>query len=107
VSAGELLDTAATDGRTEMDAMDRENALRVVAKHLRLNVDGIAEGDVDPARSMADYGASSLDIIEVVAASTRELRVRVPMTELSGLKNIGELVDVLVRSTGERPSDRP
>jgi acyl carrier protein len=55
---------------------------------------------------MADYGASSLDIIEVVSASTRELRVRVPVTQLSGLHNIGELVDVLVRSVAEAGSDR-
>jgi polyketide biosynthesis acyl carrier protein len=86
--------------------MDREHALRVVVKHLRLNVDGVAEGDVDPARSMADYGASSLDIIEVVSASVRELRVRVPMTRLAGLRNIGELADVLARSHGEMEAER-
>ena len=86
--------------------MEREHALKVVLKHLRLNVDGIADGHVDPERSMADYGASSLDIIEVVSASARELRVRVPMTELAGLQNIGELADVLVRSLSEAQPDR-
>jgi acyl carrier protein len=81
--------------------MERENVLNVVVKHLRLNVDGTEDHDVDPARSMADYGASSLDIIEVVSASARELRVQLPMTQLAGLKNIGELADVLHRSLSE------
>jgi acyl carrier protein len=87
--------------------MDREQALRVVEKHLRLNVDGIADAVVDPERSMADYGASSLDIIEVVSSSARELRVRVPMTQLAGLKNISELADVLARAGGAPEPQRP
>lgn len=85
---------------------NRQDALRVVVKHLCLNVDGVNEGEVDPTRSMATYGASSLDIIEVVSSSMRELRVRVPTTELSGLKNIDELVDVLVRTQADAGADR-
>jgi acyl carrier protein len=84
--------------------MDRQHVLQVIVKHLRLNVDGIADGDVDPARSMADYGASSLDIIEVVSASVRELRVRVPMTQLAGLHNIAELAEVLARAGEAEPA---
>jgi acyl carrier protein len=46
---------------------------------------------------MKALGASSLDIVEVVSCSMRELRVRVPRSELQGLKNIGELVGLLHR----------
>jgi polyketide biosynthesis acyl carrier protein len=77
--------------------MDRQQIVDMVLKHLRLNVDGLDDVEIDTTRSMADFGASSLDIVEVVSSSMRELRIRVPMTELSGLKNIEELVDVFVR----------
>ena len=77
--------------------MDRQQIVDVVLKHLRLNVDGLDDVEIDTERSMADFGASSLDIVEVVSSSMRELRIRVPMTELSGLKNIGELVALFVK----------
>ena len=44
---------------------------------------------------MKDYGANSLDIVEVVSHTMRELRVKVPRTELSKLTNIDDLVDLL------------
>ena len=45
---------------------------------------------------MLDYGISSLDIVEIVSGSMRELQLRVPRTRLANLKNIDELVDVFV-----------
>lgn len=75
--------------------MDRQQILEVVLKHLTLNVDGLEGREVDPSMSMADFGASSLDIVEIVSASMRELKIRVPRTELARLKNINELVDLL------------
>lgn len=77
--------------------MDRQHILEVVLKHLTLNVDGLEGREVDPSRSMADFGASSLDIVEIVSASMRELKIRVPRTELARLKNINELVDLLTK----------
>jgi hypothetical protein len=38
---------------------------------------------------------SSLDIVEVVSCSMRELKVRVPRSELAKLRDIGGLVDLL------------
>ncbi len=83
--------------------MDRQQIVDVVLKHLRLNVDGLDDVEIDTASSMADLGASSLDIVEVVSSSMRELRVRVPTTELSGLKNIGELVDLFFKRQDGAP----
>jgi acyl carrier protein len=74
--------------------MDREQILNVVVKNIKLNVDGLEDQEIDPAKSMAEYGAESLDIVEIVAASMRELRIKVPRTALATLKNINELVDL-------------
>jgi acyl carrier protein len=78
--------------------MNREHVLKVVSKHLMDAVDGLEESKIDPARSMKDLGANSLDIVEVVSGAMRELKVKVPRSELSKLTNINELVDTLLKA---------
>jgi acyl carrier protein len=75
--------------------MTREEVLAVVAKHLAASVDGLDTSAIDPTRSMKDYGANSLDIVEVVSGAMRELRVKVPRTELNKLTNVDGLVGLL------------
>lgn len=75
--------------------MNRTMILSVIAKHLANAVDGLDASTIDGARSMKDYGANSLDIVEVVSASMRELKVKVARSELNRLKDINGLVDLL------------
>lgn len=75
--------------------MNREEILAVVRKHLAGILDGVDAATIDPAKSMKDYGANSLDIVEVVSATMRELKVKVPRSELSKLTNMDALVDLL------------
>ena len=75
--------------------MEREAILAVVVQHMKENIDGLELEEIDPAKSMADYGASSLDIVEIVSASMRQLQVRIPRTRLAQLDHIGALVDLL------------
>jgi acyl carrier protein len=77
--------------------MDRQEILNIVIKHLSANVDGMDPTRVDPAKSMADYDASSLDIIEIVSATMRELKISIPRTEFSGIQNINQLTDLFYR----------
>src|SRR5688572_10509560 len=67
----------------------------IVQKHLCAIVETIDPAQVAREKSMKDLGASSLDMVEVVSCSMRELKVRVPRAELSKLKDIGGLVDLL------------
>ncbi len=86
--------------------MTREHVLKVVSKHLMDAVDGLEESKIDPARSMKDLGANSLDIVEVVSRSMRELKVKVPRSELSKLTNINELVETLLKAASAAPEQR-
>jgi polyketide biosynthesis acyl carrier protein len=81
--------------------MDHQQILDVVIKHLRRNVDGLDNVTIDPANSMAQYSASSLDIVEVVSASMRELGIRIPRTKLSQVKNMNELVDAFYNAKNQ------
>lgn len=78
--------------------MTREQIQTVVAKHLASAVDGVDAASIDPRKTMKDYGANSLDIVEVVSAAMRELKVKVPRSELNKLTNIDGLVDLLYQT---------
>jgi acyl carrier protein len=73
----------------------REHIYSVVKKHVLQTLDGLEESRIDPSMSMKELGATSLDIVEIVSVSMRELKVKVPRTELSKLTNIGGLVELL------------
>ncbi|MCP5082343.1 MAG: acyl carrier protein [Alphaproteobacteria bacterium] len=75
--------------------MDRAEILSVIKRNILEIVEDIDESDLDPQKSMKDYGATSLDIVEVVSSSMRELRVKVPRSELNSIENIDGLVDAL------------
>jgi acyl carrier protein len=73
----------------------RDQVLHVVKKHVLATVDGLPEAQFDPSKSMKDLGANSLDMVEVVSCAMRELKVKVPRSELSKLTNVDGLVDLL------------
>ncbi len=75
--------------------MTREHIFTVVKKHLMQTIDGLTEAQIEPSKSMKELGANSLDIVEIVSVSMRELKVKVPRSELSKLTNIDGLVDLL------------
>jgi acyl carrier protein len=82
--------------------MTKEQIFAVVKKHLMQTLDGVNGADVQPSKSMKDLGASSLDLVEIVSLSMRELKVKVPRSELSKLNNIGALVDLLHQAALEK-----
>jgi acyl carrier protein len=85
--------------------MDREQVLNVVIKHIRLNVDGLEAVDIDPGKTMVEYGASSLDGVEIVSACMRELKIKIPRTEFSNFKTINDLVDLFTQFKDEIPEE--
>ena len=73
----------------------REAVLDVVKRNLVDTIEELEGVEIDPSKSMKDLGANSLDIVEVVSCSMRELKVKVPRAELNKLENINQLVDLL------------
>jgi acyl carrier protein len=82
--------------------MTREDVLEVVTRHLVDTIEELEGVEIDPAKSMKDLGANSLDIVEVVSCSMRELKVKVPRSELNTLENIHQLVDLLHKTVQEK-----
>ena len=63
----------------------REAVLDVVKRHLVDTIEELEGVEIDPSKSMKDLGANSLDIVEVVSCSMRELKVKVPRAELKAM----------------------
>jgi acyl carrier protein len=75
--------------------VEREAVAAIVRKHLIDVVPDLTETKIDMTKSMRDLGANSLDMVEVVSCAMRELKVKVPRSELSKLTNMNGLVDLL------------
>ncbi|MEM8637298.1 MAG: phosphopantetheine-binding protein [Cyanobacteria bacterium P01_G01_bin.54] len=84
--------------------MTKDQVLELVVDNIKLNVDDLEDVEIDPQKSMADYGASSLDIVEIVNTTLRQLKVKLPRTELAKLKSINDLVDLLADVLSKTPS---
>lgn len=82
--------------------MTRDDIWNVIKKHLADAVDDLDVSKIDTAKSMKDYGANSLDLVEVVSRSMRELKVKVPRAELNKLTNIDGLIDLFHKTVQER-----
>jgi polyketide biosynthesis acyl carrier protein len=73
--------------------MTKEQIMDVIKKNIVANIDDVDGATIDPTKSMKDYGANSLDMIEVVSTTMRELKIKVPRSELTDLNNIEQLAD--------------
>ncbi len=73
--------------------MNKEQIIEVITRNLIENLDDVDPAAISPEGSMRDYGANSLDIIEVVSCSMRELKIKVPRSELADIQNINQLAD--------------
>jgi acyl carrier protein len=85
-----------------MKMVTREHILELVKKHLRDNLEELDDTKFDPAKSMKDMGANSLDIVEVVSCTMRDLKVKVPRSELSKIATVNGLVDLLCKVADEK-----
>jgi acyl carrier protein len=82
--------------------MSRDEIRAMVVEYVRQAGEGLGATVIDPARSMKDYGLSSLDIVEVVSRSMRELKVKVPRADLRKLTTIDGLIELLHRAVVAR-----
>jgi acyl carrier protein len=94
-TAGALLENI-----TRRKTMTRDDVIAVIKKNILENLEDLEESQIDPAKSMKDFGANSLDIIEVVSNSMRELNIKIPRAELANVNTIGELADKFMEHVG-------
>ncbi|MBN1647770.1 MAG: hypothetical protein JW874_07045 [Spirochaetales bacterium] len=77
--------------------MTKEEVIEIIKKNIIENLDDLENDEIDPKKSMKDYGANSLDMIEVVSCSMRELNIKIPRAELAEIENIEGLADKFIQ----------
>ena len=70
----------------------------IVKGNIREIVEGAKDVEIREDQSMRDLGADSLEIVEVVSRSMKQLRLKVPRTQLSGATNLKDLLDLFEKS---------
>ncbi len=76
--------------------ISKGDVIAVIKRKLMDNLEDLKEDDLDPSKPMKDYGANSLDIIEVVSTSMRELNIKIPRAELANITTLDQLADKFV-----------
>jgi acyl carrier protein len=76
--------------------MTAEKVFEVLKKYILDQLeDEVEEHEVTIEKSMFDLGANSLDVVEIVTNTMRELKIKVPRDQLSQVKSMQGLVDLL------------
>lgn len=82
----------------------RDEMFVVVKSNIQEIVEGAKGVEIKETDSMRDYGADSLEIVEVVSRSMKDLKIKVPRTELSGAKSLKDLLDLFEKFAAAPPS---
>jgi len=78
--------------------MTRGEIFSVVKSNLNEIVEETQGVAIKEEMSMADLGADSLEIVEVVSRSMKALRLKVPRTDLMKAENMKDLVDLFEKA---------
>lgn len=73
--------------------MTREEVVTTIRNNIVEQLDDVEHEDLEFADSFREFGANSLDMLEVVNASMREMQIKVPRSELAEIETIDELAD--------------
>jgi polyketide biosynthesis acyl carrier protein len=76
----------------------RSEIFTVVKTNIRNIVEEAHDHEIEEEMSMSDLGADSLQIVEVISRAMKDLRLRVPRTDLMNARNLKELVDLFERA---------
>lgn len=74
--------------------MSREEIFSVLKENIVKVIEGTQDITIKESDSMKDYGADSLEMVEVVSRSMKQLKTKVRRTELSKAANLGDLIDM-------------
>lgn len=74
--------------------MNREKIFSVIKANMLEIIEDMEGKTIEEINKMSDFGADSLEIIEVVSRSMKQLGLKVPRTELSKAQDIQGLIDL-------------
>lgn len=83
--------------------MIRDEVFSVIKTNIYEIIAGAEGKEILETQSMRDFGADSLEIVEVVSRSMKQLRIKVPRTELLGIQDLKGLLDLFEKAVAAKP----
>ena len=83
--------------------MTRDQIFGVVKSNMQAIIEGSRGKEITEQSSMKDFGADSLEMVEVVSRSMKQLKIKVQRTELSTAKNLKQLLDLFEKAAATPP----
>lgn len=88
--------------------MTRTEIFDVVKSYMIEIIDDIDEStSINETDRMADLGADSIDVVEVVSDSMRKLKVKVDRTKLDSAQNLSGLLDLMEEAVALKSGATP
>lgn len=79
--------------------MNREDIIELITRHACEVVPELEDHDFQAGDVLKDLGANSIDRSEIVMMTLESLSLKVPLVEIAGARNIGELASLLYEKT--------
>ncbi|WP_035235866.1 phosphopantetheine-binding protein [Desulfobacter vibrioformis] len=76
--------------------MKKEEVVQLLMKNLKLVIPEFEDETVDTSLSYKDLGVSSLELVEIVAVTSKEMGVKLSPTALASVKTTEDLTQVLM-----------
>ena len=77
------------------NSLDNDRIVALIVAEIRETVPELSGQPIARADSMADLGVDSIERSEIILAVMEQLGLKIPLVELHGPRNIGELADLL------------
>lgn len=78
--------------------MTREEMFDVIKANMQAIIEGARGREIAEQNSMRDFGADSLEMVEVVSRTMKQCRRKIKRTDLAQAKNLADLLDLLERA---------
>lgn len=83
--------------------MTRDEIFEVLKGNLYKIVEGARDVAISETASMKDYGADSLEMVEVVSRSMKQLKLKIQRTDLATAKSLKDLLDLFEKAQAAAP----
>lgn len=77
--------------------MNQQDVQDALVSNIKEIIELPKDTEIDVQKNMKDYGADSLQMVEVVSRTMKQLRIKIPRTELNNIQNISQLIDLFVQ----------
>ncbi len=83
--------------------MTRQEVFSVIQSNMRMIIPGMDGKEIAEEKSMRDFGADSLMMVEIVSRSMKQCKIKIPRAKLVPVTNLKELLDVFEQEAAKPP----